>query len=87
MENEFYYLFIQTNETDSNINIFIEYKDNEPSNPEGSSGLKAWQIVLIVLGCIVFFVLIIILVIFLRRKKNAFDISNEEKIRILTELQ
>ena len=95
MEDEFYYLFIQTNETDSNINIFIEYKDNEPSNPsdtdkgntEGSSGLKAWQIVLIVLGCVLFVVLIIVLVIFLRKKKKESDIAIEEKMRILTELQ
>ena len=90
MENEFYYLFIQTKGSDSNINIDVEIKDNESKNKDKDkedNGLQTWHIILIILGAIIFLLLIFILIICLRRRNKITDDKIEDKMQNLTEIQ
>ena len=89
MENEYYYLIIQTTENDLNINVDIELNENGPNNKEENKnkGLKTWHLILIVAGSILVLLLIIIILFICLRKKKVTNKEIEDKVQSLTEIE
>ena len=88
LENEYYYLIIQTNQNDLNISVNIEIKDIEPKNEdEDDNGLKAWEIILIVIGSIIFVALIILLIICCKKRNKLTNEEIEQKTQSLTQVE
>lgn len=80
MENECYYLIIQTDVNNSNINVNIDKssRKNDPNKKSDTDDedddLKSWHIILIVLSSILVVIAIIIAIYCLRKNK----LSSEE---------
>ena len=94
MDNEYYYLIIQTNENNSNINISIDLKENyEPSNKDTEpnepldEGLELWHIILIIVGSVLVLLLVVVMIIYCIKRKKVTNKTIEEKMQNLTELE
>ena len=91
MENEYYYLIIQTIENNSNINLDIELKNKEQKKDEQTDnkndGMKTLHIILIVISSVLILIIVIILIIYCKRKNKNTDKLLEDKIQEINETE
>ena len=84
MNNEYYYLIIQTHKNDLNISVNIEKIDKKQKSDESKNddeGLKAWHIALIIIGSLIVTIFVFVLVIcyLKKRKLTNEDIEDDSK--------
>ena len=93
MENEYYYIIIQTYDSYSNISVNMynnkrsedknDDTDNTDNNDNNDNGLKTWHIILIVVGSILVVAGIIIIICCIKKKKILSE-EIEDKAKGLT---
>ena len=84
MNNEYYYLIIQTHKNDLNISVNIEKIDKKQKSDESKNDdeeLKAWHIALIIIGSLIVTIFVFVLVIcYLKKHKlTNEDIEDDSK--------
>ena len=86
MNNESYYLIIQTNESNSNINVKMEILNNEENSDDKNKGLQTWHIIIISVGSLLIIIIIVIIVYFSRKNKVT-EKDIEDKVQSLTKIE
>ncbi len=90
MENEYYYIIIQTNTSNSNISVNMynskRGQDKKDDPDKNDNGLKTWHIILIVVASILVVAGVIITICCIKKKKLSSE-EIEEKARGLTAIE
>ena len=90
MENEYYYIIIQTNTSNSNISVNMynskRGQDKKDDQDKNDNGLKTWHIILIVVASILVVAGVIITICCIKKKKLS-SAEIEEKARGLTAIE
>ena len=87
MINESYYLIIQTNKNNTNINVKMQIIDNKQNgeDKEKNGGLKTWHIILISISSVIV-ILVIIIIVYCSMRKNITNEDIENKVESLTKI-
>ena len=87
MVNESYYLIIQTNKNNTNINVKMQIIDNKQNgeDKEKNGGLKTWHIILISISSVIV-ILVIIIIVYCSMRKNITNEDIENKVESLTKI-
>ena len=90
MENEYYYIIIQTDDFNSNISVNMynskRSQDKKDDADKNDNGLKTWHIILIAVASIIIVVGVIITICCLKKKKLSSE-EIEEKAKGLTAIE
>ena len=90
MENEYYYIIIQTDDFNSNISVNMynskRSQDKKDDADKNDNGLKTWHIILIAVASIILVAGVIITICCLKKKKLSSE-EIEEKAKGLTAIE